>query len=170
MLNKFYPSLKQKHYCYCFKGHFYEMRKSIPSTGAHPYTRVQGSSLYTKADKLHNSTKVKPKLVLTDSTCKGSPHLPNSCPPKLHRSHLCRHVLRQDGRTPMHQSMQDFLSTLPSHLRNAASLPKGKCQVWQEVQICFPGNLPFPNPQNSLASLVTCTGNGVKWGESFIIS
>lgn len=69
----------------------------------------------------------------------------------------------------MHQCMQDFLSTPPSHLRNAASTEEGNARCGRKSKYAFLGIHP-PNPQNSLAPLVTCTENGGDRGESFIIS
>lgn len=75
----------------------------------------------------------------SDSTCKGSPHLPNTCPTKLHHSRLCRHVLRQDRRTPMHQCKQDFLSTLPSHLKMLLHYPEKNARFGNKSKYAFLG-------------------------------
>lgn len=65
-----YTSLKQRQDCHCFKENVGDMRKSIVSIGAHVHTHVRGTFIpaHTKADRLHNSTKVKLRSVLPDFT------------------------------------------------------------------------------------------------------
>lgn len=111
MLDKFYTSLKQRHYCHCFKETFCEMRKSIPSICAHSHTHVQGTFIHTKADRLCTiPPKWNPNRFLLILPAK----VPHDCPTpalqRLHNSHLFRHVLRQDRRTPMQSACKIFLA------------------------------------------------------------
>ena len=143
VLNEFYTFLKQKHYCHSFKENSCEMRKSITSIGAHTHTHVQGTSTtaHIKADRLCTILwKLSSnQFLLILSVCSYLQQLPMTAQhltypllavQRLHHSPLFRHVLRQDRRAPTQQSMQDFLSTLPSQRGNVGSLqPKGKCQV-----------------------------------------
>lgn len=80
------------------------------------YTCTRNIHTHEGRQTVHNSTKVKPKPVLTNSTCKGSPRLPNTCPtkaPQLSSFQTCPQAGQKDTYA---KCMQDFLSTQPANL------------------------------------------------------
>lgn len=150
MLNEFYTFLKQRHYCHCFKENFCEMRKSIKSIGGHVHTFVEGTFTiaHTKADRLFRILPNQFLLIL--SVCSYlqrfptiAQHLTYPLPqykaPPLSFFQTCPR--KQDRRAPMQQSMQDFLSTLPSQRGNVCSLqPEKKARFSNKPTCTFLGN------------------------------
>lgn len=109
--------------------------EALLSIGAHTHTHIQETSItaHIKADRLCMilSKLSSNQLLLILSICSylqqfptTAQHLTYHLPAvqRLHHSHLFRHVLRQNRRAPMQQSMQDFLSTLLSQCGNVGSL------------------------------------------------
>lgn len=159
------------------------MRKSILSIGAHVHTHVQGTFIpaHTKADRLHNSTKIKLRSVLPDFTslfilskvphdC-PTPHVPTSYPtkaPPLSSFQTCPQAgqkgtyATEHARLSQHTAPPTWKCGFPTAQRKMPGLAVNPNRLSWEITI------PKPTEQSSSSGLVQ--EMGVRGGKGFLIS
>ena len=121
--------------------------------------------------------KVKLKSVFTDSISLFIPTTaPHDCPtPHIPASSCTEAPPLSSFQTCPQAGQKGTYATEYARLPQHTAQPTWKCG-FTSAQRKMPGlainanvlswESPFPNPQNSLASLVTCTGNGVRDGNA----
>lgn len=125
---------------------------------------------------VRDSVKVKIKSVFTDSISLFIPTVPHDCPtPHIPPSSCTEAPPLSSFQTCPQAGQKGTYATEYARLPQHTAQPTWKCGFTtaqrKMLGLAINPNIlswesPFPNPQNSLASLVTCTGNGVRDGNA----
>lgn len=145
----------------------------------HAYTRTRNihNCIHKGRQTVHDSIKVKLKSVFTDSINLFIPTtVPHNCPtPHISPSCCTQAPPLSSFQTCPQAEQKGTYVTEHARLSQHTAQPMQECG-FTTVLRKMPGlainpnvlsqESPFPNPQNSLASLVMCTGNGVREGNA----
>lgn len=149
---------------------FWEMRESITGIGAHAHTHVQGTfTLHTQRQiDWRNSTKIKPKSVVTDSLIPSK--IPHDCPtPHISPSCCTKAPPLSSFQTWPEAGPKGTYATEHARLSEYTARSTWKCSFTTAPDetpgvvinsSSFPGKPPFPTLHDSLASRLIRTGNG----------